>query len=211
MDTINNYYCFLKSAVVQGESVKADIFLRSLQQYNLEDLQANLPSSWYRSYLNISKNMASGVLADIPEIDNLDAYDFNLKSPPEITQKKLINLLFDNMEYVKTFFNVKKLIGFIEEYPTVNQERVDLVIRDGFDVVYPIEIKPKRANHETIGQIRKYCNFFLTRFNFCLYTEVRGVVLAGSFDKATMLELKKEGVRPLSYSLNNNRLELFDL
>lgn len=81
----------------------------------------------------------------------------------------------------------------------VNDDFVDLVIQDKDDpytrlpniTTYIIELKSEKANHESLGQLKKYVNFFNTqkyRFDY-----VKGVSIAKHYTESGLKLLLDEG------------------
>jgi len=201
MRKIENYYFQLKTAIINGDSTKVRMFLAFLGEHSNQELKESLHPEWFASYQRIKINSAQNILIDIPPIDTIDAYDYQLGKEYTLLQRDLIKKILSTPKALLDILNINKLAFIEEEFPTDGEERVDLVVSDTDTVIYPIEIKVGRANHETIGQIRKYVNFFWRRLNYKKYYKVQGVVLAGSYDSITMKELKREANIVLSYHL----------
>jgi len=89
-----------------------------------------------------------------------------------------------------------------------NKERCDMVSKNELGTIFPIEFKLNRATHSVVGQIKKYCLYFQLRLINQTYKKVQGVVIAHSYSKFAINELKKRGYICLTHSGNLDNLTL---
>jgi RecB family endonuclease NucS len=209
MSLIENYYFQLKTAIINGEAEKVRMYLAFLGGCSINELKENLHPDWYASYLRIQLNSSQNILVDMPPVEDIQAYDFELGKEPTISQRDLVEKIIWTPQRLLDILDIRDLDLIEAEYPTYREEKVDLVVRDRKTIIYPIEIKVGRATHETIGQIRKYASFFWKHLYYKSFYKVQGVVLAGSYDITTMRELKRESNIILSYRLVD-KLVLFE-
>lgn len=76
--------------------------------------------------------------------------------------------------------------------------RVDLVAQDS-KTIFPIEVKKNGAFHDVIGQINKYVLHYKLGLINRLYENVVGIVIANSFDKFALKEMRKFEILPIKY------------
>jgi len=91
------------------------------------------------------------------------------------------------------------------------KDRCDMVSLNDAGTLFPIEFKLKKATHAVVGQIAKYCLHFKLRLINQTYERVQGVVIAHSYSKFAINELKKRGYICLLHSgtLDSLRLTSF--
>lgn len=91
------------------------------------------------------------------------------------------------------------------------KDRCDMVSFNELGSLFPIEFKLKKATHAVVGQIEKYCLHFKLRLINQIYDRVQGVVVANSYSKFAINELRKRGVICLIHSgdLDHLRLSVF--
>jgi len=87
-----------------------------------------------------------------------------------------------------------------------DKETCDLVLQQG-KKIYPIGIKLKQANHAVVGQIDKYCRHYKKKTVLKFYNEVQGVVLANSYSKYAINELRRRNFICITYSGDINNLK----
>jgi RecB family endonuclease NucS len=88
------------------------------------------------------------------------------------------------------------------------KDRCDMVSRNDLGTIYPIEFKLNKATHAVVGQIKKYCLHFKLGLINQLYERVQGVVVAHSYSKFALNELKKSGHICLIHNGSLNNLSL---
>ncbi len=84
-----------------------------------------------------------------------------------------------------------KMMG--QEVETDFEYRCDLVAESSSSF-YPIELKIGGATHAVVSQIQKYCFYFYRKLRYGMYLEIKGVVIASSFDDWSINELRRDGV-----------------
>jgi len=85
--------------------------------------------------------------------------------------------------------------------------KVDLVGQDK-DILYVIEVKKNKAEHNVISQIEKYMIHYELNLIFKLFKKVQGIVIANGFAIYVLKELQKKQILPIKYSYFRNNLDL---
>jgi hypothetical protein len=122
-------------------------------------------------------------------------------------EKQLVNHVARNMELLHPFFPNLKLKDIEHPCGPDRQDKCDMVAIDDTQILYPIEFKLNKATHAVVGQIGKYSLHFKLRLSYRLYRKVHGVVIANSYSKYAINELKKRGYTCLVYSGNLDKLK----
>lgn len=136
-------------------------------------------------------------------------------SDSEIEEEKLIvKKIAKNQEMLIPFIGDKISLISIE-YPCGDKknkkDRCDMVSKNHNGTIFPIEFKLNKANHSVVGQIEKYCLHFKLRLINQTYKRVQGVVIAHSYSKFAINELKKRGHICLRHSGNLQFLKLYSI
>jgi RecB family endonuclease NucS len=91
------------------------------------------------------------------------------------------------------------------------QDSCDMVMIDDEGTLYAIEFKLNKATHAVIGQVGKYCLHFKLRLSYNHFKRVHGVVIANSYSKYAINELKKRGYTCLAHSGDVDNLKITKL
>lgn len=203
MNEIQSYYFQLKTAVLDGNLKRAKIFIGILSKFPEKEITVHLHPEWYTSYVIIKENIKYEVLMDLPPVKDIEGRDYKGGEQAK-SQDALVDMILKDPGPLRSVLGITKPGILRPEFPTTNGERVDILTDQKWEIRFPVEIKIDRADHETIGQIRKYCNYFWKQLSYGFYYRVQGVVLANVFDAQTMRELKRDGMWTVAYSLTDS-------
>lgn len=79
------------------------------------------------------------------------------------------------------------------EVPTKFGFSCDLLLEsDNF--YYPVEIKIKKATHQVVSQIDKYCYYFYRKYRYNFHKTIQGVVVSNGFCNWSINELRKNNI-----------------
>ena len=159
MQVLRRFYFGLKTAVIDGDITNAQMYAHFLSEYSDKQLDEALHPEWKSSYITIRENVKRGILLDSPPVGKINAKNY---SGGEIakSQNALVAMIVANPQPLFNVLGIDNPGYLCPEYPTTNGERVDLLTDQAKEIRFPIEVKIDRADHETIGQIRKYGNYF---------------------------------------------------
>lgn len=111
---------------------------------------------------------------------------------PFIKEEDLQDFLSEHLSLLSGAFNDQvTLVG--KEIDTGPGYKCDLVVKSATSL-YPIELKIGQAQHGVVSQCNKYCYYFYRRLRYDRHKNVQGVVIANSFDRWTVNELRREGI-----------------
>lgn len=178
----------------------------------LRDIQQKDENAFYlldEQYKSRLKRIAHYIDNSIPSTrlnDVVGEDPINIQTDTDIIKKEkdLVKLICQSgaiNNYIDNNFRFENL-----EHPT-EYGRID-IFGTSNEVVYPIEVKLGKATHSIISQIEKYCCSLWKKLILKLWKDVRGVVIAKSFDNYVLQELKKMDVLAYVYLFKRGELRL---
>jgi len=205
---IEVYLQWLICSYLNGDFEKSKKYLETLRKINNIYPQSFL----FLTSLEVKrmKNIAYALDNNI----GLKTYSINPVEGEEISnsvnmvkqEKELVNRLIKNEELLKETLGIKTLKIMSVEKKT-EYGNVDIFAKSKRFAI-PIEAKKGKASFEIVSQIDKYMKHFLKMLHYKLWEDVIGVTIANSYDKYALEELKRLGVRVLTYDVTENLLNL---
>ena len=122
------------------------------------------------------------------------------------TEKKLVKMITRDEKQLQQILKMPRLKIFGTEKQT-EYGNVDIFARTN-KYALPIEVKKGKADFKIVAQIDKYINHFLKMTHYKIWEDVIGVTIALDYDNYALKELKRNGIKILTYSVNNNKLIL---
>jgi hypothetical protein len=198
------YYSYLlgdleKTRMFYGilrEEFKARKNIDALDRYQLTELK-KIRAALDSGTVTTKAWINDGIVSDVRSTDEI------IKQT--VLVKKIHHEAFDSLK--KCLSSDDSLYLYNIEHPCGRYGRVDMVYKDT-DVIYPTEIKPSEGQHDILGQIRKYELHFSILLNLRHFKRVQPVTICNSYNKHTLVELKRMSVMTLKYSLINDRVTI---
>lgn len=200
----NTYYSYLK-----GDLTKSKMFYEMLKE---EFRLTKNPHILNRKQLKNLKLIKSCI-----DLNKIYSYEWvsediaccSNTQESKLLQKDLIRKIYD--DDFKSFMSIlgsdESIYMYNLEHPCGDKGFVDLVLKDKINI-YPIEVKRGEGKHDLIGQIMKYNLHFKLHTHLKMYEEVVPATICNSYNKNTLIELKKLGVITITYNIIKNTLEL---
>lgn len=216
-----NLFYFLRNSVLDANLKSAKMFLGLLKQnYNISpSLFRESLADWQKEeFAKLKKQVLANNLLN--EINILEEEYCSIKSETDpIPEREIPDLLLQGQ-----LKSLTKVLGIVQpkwggkEIPinvgNTGKNYVDLILDDLGDErksKYIIEIKTHRADHNVIGQIKKYELFYQKKLIYRLWHNVIPVVIAHGYDKTTRTELKKQNVRTLIYESPRDKISFMEV
>jgi hypothetical protein len=125
----------------------------------------------------------------------------------EFKQNDLVWKIHQNFRQLKGLLQEENLYLYNLEHNCEPYGAVDMVYM-GKNTVYPVEVKKDRGDHALVGQISKYDLYHRFRLHYRHYNFVQSATICSSYDNFTLRELKRLKVKPIVYSIIDDRLSL---
>lgn len=194
-------YCCLKEAIDVDQDLKKGKMYATLlrdkfpgveeRDYLRDNLLTTRQWEDLRRLVEILKTGQTKVdIVDLGKVDNKNIHKQVLTDYEKTIAKKIIAKPARIIEALK----LSELTDIMMEWVLDEYGRCDLRIRDK-DSLYVVEIKDETADHKIIGQVVKYIHGALRIMKNCpQYNYVTGVVIAPSYTKDTLIQLKSRGI-----------------
>lgn len=139
---------------------------------------------------------------------------------PKREHDRLSHLLCYNKWLLEEALGIEYLWLQAREYeydPVLTDEKCDLVFMDKFSpyealkdtTCYIVEIKSDEADHEVLGQLKKYIKVMERKGKAIdFWNKVQGVAIARSFTNSGLELLKEEGFKCFIWNESNGMAEL---
>lgn len=208
---IETLFYFLDFAVTTGNYENAKLYLDILRK-EYENSEPNFEILYQDDRMGklseLGKIVDEGKLQKKFDIKSIKGNIIVEKDENRFKKEKhLSKFLCQKQDELKKILHGTEKFNIETERQKVTFGEVDLVARDK-DVVYIIELKREEVKHDVIGQIDKYMYDFRLKMIYKLWKEVIGVVVANSYNKYALNELKKQNIICLKYSYKNKNLKL---
>jgi len=135
----------------------------------------------------------------------------------EQRHREMVKVLWRDTEILRTALNLPRVWVRAMEYQFQSGEAADLVFQDRFNAssgdpeatCYVVELKSRKADHELVGQLRKYINI-LRRIgkSTSQYGNVVGIAIAPEYSQSALKMLWEDGVRVLIWQETMSGIKL---
>jgi len=203
-DLISVLYYKAFNASLLGKFQEMKMFFGLLEQEykkssNKSSFQKFFTKERFEELKLIKQQVEKGQFFEVFETFEPLEHEYEL-SPTEILEEKIIvKKVAKNQELLEEFLG-KKLYLQSLEHLCGEGDKCDMVSINDDNTLFPIEFKLKKATHAVVGQIGKYCLHFKLKLINNLYDRVQGVIVANSYSKYAINELKKRGYICLIHS-----------
>jgi len=190
----------------QNYSISPSLFRESLEDWQKEEFTKLKQQVLENNLLN--------------EVCNLEEEYDGIKSDTDpIPEREIPDLLLrGQLEKLTSVLGMTQPKWGGTEIPidvgNVGKNYIDLILDDLGDErrsKYIIELKTHRADHNVIGQIKKYELYYQKRLIYRIWHNVIPVVIAHGYDKTTRTELKKQNVRTLIYESPKDKIRFIEV
>lgn len=203
-------YCCLKETLeVDRDLKKGKMYANLIKEYfpgtpERDYLKEKLltPKQWedLRKLIEVIKTGQTKVDVIDIQVDNKNIHKHVLTE----YEKQIARIIIKKPSVIIKTLGLSEISDISTEWLLDEYGRCDLVIRDK-DALYVIEIKDETADHKIVGQAIKYVHGAIRIMKNCsLYNSVTGVVIAPSYTKDTIIQLKTKGVIPLAIEISGN-------
>lgn len=199
------FYYQIYNCTLLGEIEKAKMYLAFLREEYLNNEQSFNQLKKDHRWQHLIE-LGNAIDNNYTALESLKIEDLEPCACQEKNEKD--NVFSKQNDLVKAIIfcqnDLKKCLGAQYDFHCFCTEmetkfgRVDLVASDSI-TMYPIEVKKNGAFHDVVGQIYKYVVHFKLSLINRVYDKVIGVVIANSFDRYVLNELKKTGIVCVRY------------
>lgn len=210
---IEQYFFFCYYAFLQGDLEKTRMYYHFLtEELKSSGSRRSLDKYYLIELKKIRGALQTGTLSRNEWVGACDvAYD-SQDAQKASNQPFLVKMIFDQGSE-----KLREILGAQDNFHLANVEhpcdpygKIDMYYRDGL-TAYPLEVKKDQAGHDLIGQISKYELAFRLKLHIKEYKRVEPVTICASYDKFTLPQLKKKGIRTIKYSIIGNKLRLSEI
>lgn len=195
------YYAFLKGDLPNTEMYYS--FLKS--EFRKKGDPAALKPHQLCELKRVREALKTGNLPRGGWLDDTASQGPCTQPTAEFKQDELVWKIHQNIGQLKELLQDEELYLYNLEHPCEPYGNVDMVYR-GRDTVYPLEVKKDQGRHDLIGQIMKYDLFHRLKLHYRHYDFVQSITVCSSYDDFTLRELKRLKVKPIVYTIINDRL-----
>lgn len=203
---IETIYFFCYYAYLLGDKEKTSMYYSLLRdEFKVTGTVNSLKPAQLLELKKIKQDLENNTISHNKWIE--ETYPIS-PNPVNIKQMELVKRIHtQGIEQLKTLLKDDVNIYSIE-HPCGPYGAVDMVYR-GLETIYPVEVKRNIGEHDLIGQISKYDLYHRLQLHYKHYDYVQAVTICNSYQPFTLNELKKKGIITLSYSLEDNGINLF--
>lgn len=195
------YYSYLK-----GDLDSTRMYFEMLRdEYNARKDKNILNNYQLRELKAIRTAIASGVIAKNIWVEETSVPTTKDTGTP-VKQTDLVKRIHhEATDSLRACLQSDSLYLYNIEHPCGDYGRVDMVYMDD-TIAYPTEIKPAEGKHDLLGQIAKYTMYFRMKLHLKHFKGVQPVTICNSYDKHTLVELKRMSVVTLKYIISSDRV-----
>jgi RecB family endonuclease NucS len=181
---------------------------------NLEKNNIKLCKQVYQTFIDLAKIRKSFLIKNLHSdyIQRLKELSFELYDHVSIRKNAVINIEYNIQSVELSIQKESELRDYLALHPElfvdlssekIKLKDVEVPTKFGFscdlllesdNFYYPVEIKIKKATHQVVSQIDKYCYYFYRKYRYNFHKSIQGVVVSNGFCDWSINELRKNNI-----------------